>query len=24
VANEPEVGFQAREIADFKPAFLSH
>ena len=24
VANEPEVGFQAREIVDFKPAFLSH
>lgn len=24
VANQPEVGFQAREIADFKPAFLSH
>jgi serine/threonine-protein kinase HipA len=24
VANEPEVGFQAREITDFKPAFLSH
>jgi serine/threonine-protein kinase HipA len=24
VANEPEVGFQEREIADFKPAFLSH
>jgi serine/threonine-protein kinase HipA len=24
VANQPEVGFQAREITDFKPAFLSH
>lgn len=24
VANQPEVGFQAREIADFKLAFLSH
>lgn len=24
VANETEVGFQARDIDDFKPAFLSH